>query len=255
VVEGATSGFTIQSGAGCQIADVMVDGVSAGAITAYQFTGVAANHTIAASYLDVAAPQVAVTSPAGGEMWAPGSSHDVTWAATDNLGVDSVSVEVSLAGFAGPWLAVANGLPNSGHYTWTVPVTNCDSARVRIVAYDHALNTGAGTSPGTFTIESGIVGVGDEVAAPLGLEHPTPNPSRDAAGLRFSLPHEGVARLEILDLAGRRVWGAEAVLPAGTHTSTWDGRTGDGGRLGAGLYFVRLTTPWGIRTQRMVRLR
>ena len=42
--------FTITP-AGCyQIADVLVDGISVGAVTSYTFTDVAANHTIAASF-------------------------------------------------------------------------------------------------------------------------------------------------------------------------------------------------------------
>jgi len=127
-------------------------------------------------------------------------------------------------------------------------------ARVRVVAYDHALNSGAAVSAGSFAISSGSVAVGDEGPVALGLARPVPNPTAGTAWLTFSLPAEGPMQLEILDLAGRRVWHAGGRMRAGTQTWVWDGR-GDDGYAGAGLYFVRLTTPWGTRRERLVRLR
>jgi hypothetical protein len=56
-----------------------------------------------------------------------------------------------------------------------------------------------------------------------------------------------------VDVAGRVLWREEADRAAGEHSLRWDGR-GPRGEAGAGLYFVRLTTPWGSRTQRLVRL-
>jgi concanavalin A-like lectin/glucanase superfamily protein/List-Bact-rpt repeat protein/fibronectin type III domain protein len=47
---GANQSYTITPDAGYHIADVLVDGVTAGAVASYTFTGVAANHTIAASF-------------------------------------------------------------------------------------------------------------------------------------------------------------------------------------------------------------
>ncbi len=51
VVYGSDSAtFTITPNTGYRIADVLVDGVSHGPITSYKFTGVTANHTIAANF-------------------------------------------------------------------------------------------------------------------------------------------------------------------------------------------------------------
>lgn len=50
VTEGDDASFTITPDAGYYVADVLVDGQSVGAVTSYQFTEVAANHTIAASF-------------------------------------------------------------------------------------------------------------------------------------------------------------------------------------------------------------
>jgi hypothetical protein len=255
VAEGAASAFTVTPGAGWQVGDLLVDGVSAGAIGDYQFNAVAAHHTIAASFLDVAAPVVAVTSPAGGDDWGPGSVHDITWTATDNLGVDSVTIEYSVAGLAGPWTVIAHGIENSGTYAWTVPLVGADSARVRVTAFDAGLNTGTGISTGTFRIRSDSVAAGGGGELSLSLASPMPNPTNGAAWLRFTLPQEADALLEILDLAGRRIWYAGGRISAGEHTWRWDGNTAVGSRAGAGLYFVRLTTPSGTRISRLSRLR
>ncbi|TSC94029.1 MAG: outer membrane adhesin-like protein [Parcubacteria group bacterium Licking1014_1] len=50
VNDGASQSFTITADANYYIADVLVDSVSAGAITSYDFTNVTADHTIAASF-------------------------------------------------------------------------------------------------------------------------------------------------------------------------------------------------------------
>jgi hypothetical protein len=150
---------------------------------------------------------------------------------------------------------VAHGLANSGSCTWTLPGQASDSALVRVTAYDHALNAGGGTSDSLFHIVNLNVGVGEPGPAVLALARPQPNPSRGMALLRFSLPQAGSARLEILDLNGRRVWVSAGDFPAGPQSCRWDGSSGFGGRVGAGLYFVRLVTPWGNRTERLVWLR
>ena len=47
---GANQTFTITPAANYHVADVLVDGVSVGAVTSYTFTNVTANHTIAATF-------------------------------------------------------------------------------------------------------------------------------------------------------------------------------------------------------------
>jgi len=91
--------------------------------------------------------------------------------------------------------------------------------------------------------------------ASLGLKV-YPNPCGEAATIRFALPRDRDARLEILDLSGRRVRDLGRSRPgAGTHYAQWDGRDGDGSAVEAGLYFVRLTTPGGARTARLMLVR
>lgn len=87
----------------------------------------------------------------------------------------------------------------------------------------------------------------------LALAPPTPNPSDGPTRLAFTLPEAGPARIEVLDLAGRRVAMESGSFAAGTHAWTWDGRGFDRSRVLAGVYFARLVTDQGVRTRRLVR--
>ena len=69
-----------------------------------------------------------------------------------------------------------------------------------------------------------------------------PNPFVGQVALRFTVSERGVARLEILDVAGRRVRLLETgSLEAGVRTIHWDGRDDGGSPSTAGLYFAHLS--------------
>ena len=67
--------------------------------------------------------------------------------------------------------------------------------------------------------------------------------------VRFSLPGGAPARLELLDVAGRRI--APHEVGAGQHTLD----LGEGHRLAPGLYLVRLTPGANTHTTRALVLR
>ncbi len=204
---------------------------------------------------DLTAPSVVVTSPNGGESWVEGSLHTVTWTASDASGIDSVSVDYSLHGSGGPWLAIQHGAVNSGSIGWTVPAAMSDSASVRVIAFDPSHNQGNDQSNGLFQIAQDVTGIPGEMPAGFFLAPPAPNPSRGPVALAFSLPHAGSARMEIVDVAGRRVWSEDREgLPAGDYSFTWGGRYASGRTVAAGIYFVRLTAGVQQRSVRLIRL-
>ncbi|MBD3162213.1 MAG: hypothetical protein GF346_07820 [Candidatus Eisenbacteria bacterium] len=76
-------------------------------------------------------------------------------------------------------------------------------------------------------------------------------------GVRIALriPDATPARLDLYDVAGRRVAGLlDRVLPIGEHEVRWDGTTRLGRSAPAGVFFVRLETDQGPIVKRFVRL-
>lgn len=70
-----------------------------------------------------------------------------------------------------------------------------------------------------------------------------PNPFNPATVVRFSLPHDGTARLTVYNLLGQEVAVLAAGLQAaGEHAVRWHGRDLQGRPAASGVYFYRLET-------------
>lgn len=83
---------------------------------------------------------------------------------------------------------------------------------------------------------------GDSTAAAALLPN-APNPFNPSTLLRYELSLPSPVRLEIFDLAGRRVRSlVHAEQPIGQHRVLWDGRDAIGARVASGIYMVRLQT-------------
>jgi hypothetical protein len=71
-----------------------------------------------------------------------------------------------------------------------------------------------------------------------------PNPFRDQVSIAFSLSVAAAVRMEVFDVAGRRVWASPArPLESGRHTLVWNGRTEAGTSARGGIYFLRVRGP------------
>jgi len=83
-----------------------------------------------------------------------------------------------------------------------------------------------------------------------------PNPFRGATELAYTLASDADVRLEVFDLAGRRVRTLQSGrVTAGTHRAAWDGRDDRGASLAAGVYMARLRRGDASETIRVMRLR
>ncbi len=97
------------------------------------------------------------------------------------------------------------------------------------------------------------VGAPDVVLLATTLAPPFPNPFNPRTTMAFTLAHAGLARLEIYDLAGRRVRTlVEASLAAGRHTVVWAGDGDDGERLASGAYLARLSAPGAVEVRKLL---
>lgn len=81
----------------------------------------------------------------------------------------------------------------------------------------------------------------------------SPNPFAGSTSIRFSLAQRGRVNVQVIDASGRHVATLQdGEMPAGQHQLEWAGRTSQGTRVPAGVYFYRLTTPGFTQTRKMV---
>jgi len=168
---------------------------------------------------------------------------------------DPLSPQVMFAGLfgGGVYQSLDHGTTWSGVFAQS-GLANLD---VRSLTVDGARKTiYAGTDNGVWSASLYPTPVAVEpgsrtLALALGT---SPNPSRGTAvTLDFVIPQAGQTELAVFDLTGARVRTLARMdaASAGTHHLVWDLRHDDGDRVPNGLYFVRLHTPWGERTQRV----
>lgn len=84
-----------------------------------------------------------------------------------------------------------------------------------------------------------------------------PNPFTRDIRIEFTSPFAGArARVQVLDLAGRRVAGLrDGPAPSGTTGVRWDGRADDGADLPPGVYLLHVEVAGSSFTRRLVRVR
>jgi len=99
------------------------------------------------------------------------------------------------------------------------------------------------------TASAGVAGTGVGEPVAFGLHGTLQNPVRgDRLDVAFSLAREGVARLEMFDVSGRRVADRDlGRLEAGAHTARISGAT----RIATGIYHLRLSQNGETRSVRV----
>jgi hypothetical protein len=264
VNSGADQAFTIAPGPCFHIADVLVDGVSQGAITTFTFSAVSAAHTIAASFGpdrtlsigSVIAPEgnagttnfdfpVTLSGPCSQEV-------DVTWKTVDGTALRSDSDYA-------PDSTVLALAPNATSGVITVHVNGDltpEDTETFFVDLLNPVNAGIAKVEGQATILND-----DGVSAAEGTSLKNVsfaiqgNPSGTIA-FRLGIPAPTRADLAVYDISGRRVAALlqGTVVGTGYHTVRWDPR--DTKALpGSGVYFVRFRADGQTFVRRFVLLR
>ncbi len=132
---------------------------------------------------DLLDPAVTLTYPNGGELLTTGTAVNVTWNATDNIGVTSVDLLLSRTGSGGPYAPLVTGVANSGSYPWAVDLPPGTDCWVRVVARDAAGNSGSDLSDAAFTII--------DIATPTLLSRFTASPVASGIELRWQFSDPG----------------------------------------------------------------
>lgn len=96
--------------------------------------------------IDRTAPVVSVTFPGAKAKLRGGDKYTVTWTANDKyLKNTPIAIRWSRDG-SGAFEAVAEGLPNSGAFEWTVPRDMTQTGVLKVEALDKAVNLGSAES-------------------------------------------------------------------------------------------------------------
>jgi hypothetical protein len=207
--------------------------------------------------IDNTPPTVAVTSPNGGEFWLLGSSHAITWTATDNAAIAAGGVDLAFSPDSGAtWTDIATGLDNTGLYTWIVPpIARTIATRVRAIVRDVNGNAGQDSSDTPFTLAVAPLAVVPTRPGVTALLPPAPDPFRHNSTIGFTLARPDRVDLAVFAVDGRRVRTLEqGPRDAGVFHLVWDGRDSGGSLVPPGVYFVRLAVGSERFTARATRL-
>ncbi len=173
--------------------------------------------------VDRSAPAVAITSPNGGERWLRGSTHAITWSASDaeGIGANGVTLEYSVDD-GSTWLPVGSGLANSGTFDWAIPDSPSVTARVRATALDVNGNPASDASDAAFTIQGTTTtslasSPNPSVAGESVTLTATVAPSGASGSVEF---FDGATSLGAAPVSGGTATLVTSSLPVGVHSLT-----------------------------------
>ncbi len=201
-------------------------------------------------------PAVTVIQPNGGEVLYIGQEYDVTWDATDNVGIDSTLVDYSVDSGVN-WTRIATLTGNPGVFTWTVTGPPSDQCRMRVTCYDSEGMAGDDMSDEDFCppykVAPGYVSVVEAGAVPteFALSQNYPNPFNAQTAIRFSLRDDCHVTLDIFNMLGQKVATiVDENMPAGHHTAKWNVDN-----AASGMYLYRLTAGNFVDTRKLVLMK
>ncbi|MBN1164742.1 MAG: hypothetical protein JXB45_09195 [Candidatus Krumholzibacteriota bacterium] len=205
---------------------------------------------------DTEPPSVELTFPGGGEVLEGGAPCEITWNASDNMGVTSVDILRSQNGGATFPHIIASGEANDGSYTWNVPDSASVSLRLRVVARDPNGLAGKDDSKSDITVSSVTAAPGPPAVRNFDLGQNIPNPFNPLTTIGFDVPGRSHVRIDVFGVNGRYIRTlVDGRYDRGGYKVTWDGRDFSGRSVSSGIYFYRLVSPGVIKTRKMVLLR
>jgi FlgD Ig-like domain len=98
---------------------------------------------------------------------------------------------------------------------------------------------------------SSVENLDEEDSLQMSISSIHPNPSRNSVTIHASVPVKAAARIEIIDVGGRRVWTSTTRETEGIRTFVWDGTMADGQNVPNGMYYIRLIGDGEIVTERI----
>lgn len=102
--------------------------------------------------IDTISPTINISSPNSGEKWKIGTNHNITWTASDNIGIISRAIYYSYDNQN--WNLIDSSNNNTGTYSWLIPNTISNTCKIKISVYDECLNTAFDVSENFEIIDS-----------------------------------------------------------------------------------------------------
>jgi hypothetical protein len=207
---------------------------------------------VARDYVRVFRPQM--VTPNGGETLYAETSVEIAWEDPENQVVDYAELYYTVDDGA-TWEMLATGIQGE-RYTWTVPSTLTEAARVRVAVFDGNGILGYDSSDDPFTIGDGVSAGGDEIPKAYALRQNVPNPFNPSTTIYFDLPRDSQVELKIYDVKGRVVKVlVNERMNAGRQGVVWDGNSRNGERVASGVYFYGIKAGDFTATRRMTVLK
>ena len=122
------------------------------------------------SFTILSAPSLIVVAPNGGEQLIAGSTKNIIWTSSN---VVTVRIQLSTNNGAS-WSTIADSLPSSGLYAWTVPVLSSSLCKIKIS--EHSTGIPKDESDNTFVLLTSVPQT-ISVTAPVGGESLSPGTS------------------------------------------------------------------------------
>jgi hypothetical protein len=208
-------------------------------------------------YKEASAPDslwIAPVYPRGYEKFYGGSIKFIRWITSVPGSSATVSLWLSTTGPVGPWIPIQDSLKDNGSFQWSVlNHVNSDDCYVRYALFSQGDSASCTTREPFEIISPSLVSSGESRHGGSALSMDLfPNPSVGEITILLSGGRPQPATVLIYDVAGRLA--SRIAIENGVRSKSWDGKAGDGRKLGAGTYFARLETATSSRTKKFIRL-
>ena len=169
---------------------------------------------------------ITVVAPNGGESWALGSTHDITW-------TDNIPDNVSLSLFKGTTkvLTISPNTPSDGLFSWTIPTTLTPASDYK-VQIQGKVNRTKDKSNGNLTLTA----AGDKSVTEVELAQNYPNPFNPSTIISYAIPFEGNVKIVVYNVMGETVSElVNSIQQPGKYQTEFNASS-----IAAGMYFYRI---------------
>lgn len=208
---------------------------------------------------DIEEPTVQLHFPNGGEEFQSAKTDSILWSVTDNVGIDSILIYLSLNN-GSTWQRIAAfSSGNQERYMWSIPDVNSATCKIMVRAMDFDGNEATDQSDNVFTIIGSArveMNFDSNLPSKFTVEQNYPNPFNNATMIPFQIPQKSHVRICIFNTMGQEILRLlDQEVMSGTYRILWDGKDANGREMSSGIYFYRVEACGQVLTRRLLYLR